>query len=119
MSLYKRLKRWRGYDTTTTVTHEMPVYHYVITHTDGERSEFVGHGYNVDGAFARFYEYKGTAVYHIGGYSVAPSLQDVDRVLESIREIEKERVGTTEFRAVVDTADGTVCETTVNTESEL
>jgi len=119
MSLYKRLKRWRGYDTTTTVTHEKPVYHYVIKHTDGEHSEFIGHGYDIDGAFARFYEYTDAFVWRLGGYKISEGGKVVKRVLESIREIEKEQVGTTEFRAVVDTADGTVCETTVNTESEL
>jgi len=119
MSLYKRLKRWRGYDTTTTITHEQPVYQYIIQHSNGEYSEFIGHGYDIDGAFARFYEYTDAFVWRLGGYRISESGKVVKRVLESIQEIRKERVGTTEFRAVVDTADGTVCETTVNTESEL
>jgi len=119
MSLYKRLKRWRGYDTTITTTHKTPVYDYTVEHIDGEYSNIVAHGYNIDGAFARFYEYTQTSVWQLGGYRATATGRNEKRVLESIREIEKERVGTTEFRAVVDTADGTVCETTVNTESEL
>jgi len=119
MSLYKRLKRRLGYDTTTELTREIPVYHYAIEHTNGDYSKIVGHGYHVDGAFARFYEYTDGYVFSIGGYTLSPCGQHVKRVLESIKEIEKERVGTTELRAVVDTADGTVCEQTINTESEL
>lgn len=35
MSLYYRLRRRLGYDTTTTIVHEQPRYEYTVTHLNG------------------------------------------------------------------------------------
>lgn len=115
MSLYHRIRRRFGHDTTIEVTHEMPVYEYEIEHTDGDYSEVLGHGYNVDGAFARFYEYQGVFVWQLGEYHVSASGQHVKRVLESIKEIRKTKVGETELKAVIDKADGAVLEKGLDT----
>jgi hypothetical protein len=113
MTLTHRIMRRLGYDTTAVETHTMPIYEYRIIHTNGEVSEVIGHGYNTDGAFARFYEYKDVYVSELMGYSVYPTDQEILRVLDSIKEIKRERVGDTLFKATIDLADGSIVEKSI------
>lgn len=105
MSLYYRLLRRLGKDTTKEVTHTETVKQYTVIHLDGETTEVIAHGYKTSGAFATFYVCDATFIAEISHYSIWPLRTDV-RVLEGIREIECEAVGETTFRAVVDMADG-------------
>lgn len=115
MSFYHRIKRWFGYDTTTTVQHTMPVYDYTVVHINGEESRVTAHGYNVDGAFARFYTYEDVS-HHMCISSLAiPDNQMELRVLENIREIERKMVGKTTFEVEYDVADREVTDKDVRT----
>lgn len=118
MSIYHRIKRRLGCDTTETVRHTNPVYEYRIHHTNGDTSEVIGHGYNIDGAFARFYKYTDAFLWHLHSYGVGASGQIEIRVLGSIKEIKQEKVGETVFEVVVDKADGDVIEKDVMSQSE-
>jgi hypothetical protein len=119
MSLIKRLQRRLGYDTTVSVSEEVPAYYYTVEHTNGETSNVVAHGYDIDGAFATFYVYTGTGVWVGIGVSATPVDKTEVRVLESIKEITKEQVATSQFSATIDRADNTVTERNTDLAFEL
>lgn len=104
MSLYHRLRRRLGYDTTTTVEETRPTKRYTVIHLNDEASTVEAHGYKTKGAFATFYVYTDSYVWTFHDYRLSPLSTDV-RVLDSIKEIESEATGETTFRATVDRAD--------------
>lgn len=108
MSLYYRLKRRLGYDTTIDLEHSQPIREYTVTHLNGETSTVRAHGYKIDGSFAKFYREDTAHVWCGMSYSVWSGSKKHVRTLEGIQEIESEVVQATSYHAVVDQADGSV-----------
>ena len=110
MSLIQRLKRRLGYDTTMDLEHSQPVREYTVTHLNGNVSTVRAHGYKCAGGFAKFYTenkaFASTVLYP----TVRPSGRRKFRALGSVAEIGGVVVGETGYRAVIDTADGSVVE---------
>jgi len=119
MSLYYRLKRRLGYDTTRRLERIEPCYKYTVTHLNGETTTFVARRYKTkEGGFAKFYKYKRTGeIFQTGfGSDNKPLLIDRNafpkkiqlKMLEGIQEIEKEHHYDNKFILEYDMADGII-----------
>lgn len=119
MSLYYRLKRWAGYDTTEKISQTYTSKQYKITHLNEANSFQWANGYHIEGNFAKFWTYKddevvthswgeGNRVIFLGG-DFWPKKKQV-RVLEGIQEIEVIDNKEVEFTLTYDRADDSFIE---------
>jgi hypothetical protein len=125
MSLYQRLKRRMGHDTTTEIVHEEPRYRYEVEHINGVRSVEEGNNHMRDEGFLLILEKnddewaQATFCLHMS-YTGPPGLVknergfNVVRELNGIQEVNKDRIGTDRWIFTVDKAD----ETWIGTEKE-
>lgn len=118
MSLYYRLKRRLGYDTTTEIVHEEPIYEYTVTHLNGEETVDYGNWHKRDEGFLIILEkdddtWARLTFYPDSDYTGAPAFYwekayDTVRELEGVQEVEKEKTGTKRWVFTVDKADNSI-----------
>ena len=116
MSLYWRLKRRLGHDTTTEIVHEQPRYQYKVTHLNGEVTEAEGNIHVRDEGFLLIMDkddetWARTTFVLNDDYTGPPAFSwrvgyDTVRELEGIQEVEKEQIGTDKWIFTIDKADG-------------
>lgn len=118
MSVYYRLKRRLGYDPTTTLETSRELYEYEVEHTNGETSTVVANGKKHTDGFVLFSSVSDANVVPSTGYKIWLDYTVV-RELGSVVEVSKiKSVGCVECVAVVDCADGSVVEKSVEVSTE-
>ena len=119
MPLLTRLARLLGQDTIEERVREEPLYEYTIIHSDGQTKTIYAHGYRIDGAFLKFYEYTKITRQNYNENKITMPFNMISlnktrtRTLDSVKEITEKRIDTHSFRVKYDKADFKIIETEV------
>jgi len=119
MPLFTRLARLLGRDTITERVREEPLYEYTIIHSDSQTKTIYAHGYRIDGAFLKFYEYRGITRQRYNENKVSIPFNTIHlnriktRTLDSVKEITEKEIATHSFKVKYDRADYKIIETNI------
>lgn len=109
MSVYNRLKRWLGLDTTTTITAEHTRYKYKIEQVDGRTRTVEGHRARAEAPTFKVKRMTEPHVFGLYGYNIWMKDRPVFECgASTVLSISREPVAKDVWTVVVDKADGSV-----------